>query len=863
MEERYQEAIEKIEAVANSKGTVLNLSSLALTQLPSELFELRQLKELYIQNNCLNTLSDHLGKLTQLQKLDASNNQILQIPKTISNLTQLVELDLSDNQISGLPREMGHLQHLQRIDLGKNRLSGLPKAVKQLTQLRELYLNSNKLAALHESIGQLKRLQKFYLNGNNINKLPSAIGELSELQLLDIENNKLSSLPPMLGKLHYLQELYLANNQISNLPNEIGNLSRLRVLDLSRNYLASLPTEMSRLKSLKSNRNGAEWNKGLNLKGNRFNVPDEVLGREPASIIQYIHDLQASKKNKPLYEAKLIFIGSGYVGKTSLINMITAGHFDNNEKLTDGIEIRDWKIRRGRDEIKLHIWDFGGQEIMHATHKFFMTSRSAYVLVSNPRAEDKYGDSELEYWLKLIRSYAGNVPIVVAINKCETHKVSIPKGEIKDKYPNVVGFVETSCANNVGIGELKRMIRRAISQLKHIDDLLPQSYFDIKARLEEHNEDYIQYDDYERICKEVDPDFKVNSMSTLVNLLHDLGVMLNFSEDRRLRETQVLNPEWVTKGVYQIISSQRLIKKRGILTVREISRLLDLSKYPTERERFYLMDIMERFELAYQMPDVRDTYFIPGAFPIDRPAKLEWMNKGKERLFFQYHYDVMPSSIMSRFIVKVHPFIRGRDYWRNGVILKKGHCDALVKADPNERMILIEIVGKSNKRDVLAFIRSQFDIIHARLSQLNVSQKIPVDDEGKVVLDYEDLLFLEEIGEEYVAVRELRKKVSVKKLLNGIETEGARQEHRRREQAEIKTTNMEISSVPTDLIGRAHQFAGMEDNKDMGDKLPSKKNWREQIWWQIVGGIAVLAALAELTGFTLKEIWDAVFEATK
>ena len=615
---------------------------------------------------------------------------------------------------------------------------------------------------------------------------------------------------------------------------------------------------MAKLKRLKSNSNGAEWNRGLNLKGNRFNVPDEVLGREPASIIQYIHDLQASKKNKPLYEAKLIFIGSGFVGKTSLINMVTAGHFDNNETITDGIEIREWKIRRGRDEIKLHVWDFGGQEIMHATHKFFMTSRSAYVLVSKPRAEDKYGDSELEYWLKLIRSYAGNVPIVVAINKCETHKVSIAKGELKDKYPNIVGFVETSCAKNVGIGELKRTIRRAITQLKHIDDLLPQSYFDIKARLEEHNEDYIQYNDYERICKEVDPDFNSNSMHTLVNLLHDLGVMLNFSQDRRLRETQVLNPEWVTKGVYQIISSNRLVKKRGILTVREIAKLLDPAKYPSERERFYIMDIMERFELAYQMPDVRETYFIPGAFPIDKPKKLDWNNKTKEHLFFQYHYDVMPSSIMSRFIVKVHPFIRGRDYWRNGVILTKGHCDALVKADPSERIIYIEIVGKSNKRDVLAFIRSQFDIIHARLNQLSVSQKIPVDEKGEVVLDFEDLLFLEEIGDEFVAVRELGKRVSVKKLLNGIEEEGVRQVNRLQKKAEIKNTDMEITPVPTDLVERAHQFAMMSDGTDMGEKPPAK-SWRQQIWWQIVGGVALLAALAELTGFTLKEIWDALF----
>ncbi|MBK8721294.1 MAG: hypothetical protein IPL95_03105 [Saprospiraceae bacterium] len=42
----------------------------------------------------------------------------------------------------------------------------------------------------------------------------------------------------------------------------------------------------------------------------------------------------------------------------------------NNPNLakTDGIEISDWTVKR--DKIKVHIWDFGGQEIMHATHKF-------------------------------------------------------------------------------------------------------------------------------------------------------------------------------------------------------------------------------------------------------------------------------------------------------------------------------------------------------------------------------------------------------------------------------------------------------------------------------------------------------------
>ena len=35
------------------------------------------------------------------------------------------------------------------------------------------------------------------------------------------------------------------------------------------------------------------------------------------------------------------------------------------------------------------MWDFGGQEIYHATHQFFLTRRSLYVLVDDTRKDDK------------------------------------------------------------------------------------------------------------------------------------------------------------------------------------------------------------------------------------------------------------------------------------------------------------------------------------------------------------------------------------------------------------------------------------------------------------------------------------------
>lgn len=45
-----------------------------------------------------------------------------------------------------------------------------------------------------------------------------------------------------------------------------------------------------------------------------------------------------------------------------------------------------WPIRlKGEEDVRLHVWDFGGQEIMHATHQFFLTERSLYLLVLSGR----------------------------------------------------------------------------------------------------------------------------------------------------------------------------------------------------------------------------------------------------------------------------------------------------------------------------------------------------------------------------------------------------------------------------------------------------------------------------------------------
>lgn len=697
-----------------------------------------------------------------LESYDLARNEI---ENALLNRSKI--LDLSSVYIEGVlrppkPEEQSRSMRYANRNLF---LEYLPSEISELVDLEILIINGVGLTQLGDELSALKKLKILKISDNNLESIPDKIFEFNNLIELDLSNNKLSKIPQSIFSLKNLKTLRLKGNKILNIPTGIGRLKNLNILDLTSNMLEQLPFEITNLKKISS----------LLLGNNRIEIPEEILHLEPNKILNYIKDLNSSDR-KPLHEAKVIFLGNGNVGKTSLIKRLIKNQFDSNELKTNGISITDWEIKRNDDEIKLHIWDFGGQEIMHATHKFFMTKRSIYVLVINPRVEDNHGESDLEYWVKLIRSYAANVPIIVVINKCETHPVSIEVNSLSNKYPEIKSFVETSCAKNIGIDLLKTELQKALNFINHIDDQLPISYFKIKDELVKTNEDYIEYNEYERICNSIIPEMDGTSKETLVSLLHDLGIMLNFRKERLLKDTQVLNPEWVTNGVYQIITSDDLIKRKGVITLKDIKNSLDSSFYQNEKEQFFIIDIMNSFELSYKFPGIKNHYFVvPGAFSKDRPL-FKWETKDKSVLRFQYHYDILPNSIITRFMVKMHRRIREKDYWRNGIVLQFKNCEALIRADNIDKVIFIEVVNNGtkikldNKRTALEIIRDNIENIHSQFEGLKITRKIPIDEEGVVLVNYDDLLIYEEAGEEDIFVPKLMKKIKVTELLFGVDS---------------------------------------------------------------------------------------------
>ncbi|MDY7004722.1 MAG: leucine-rich repeat domain-containing protein, partial [Cyanobacteriota bacterium] len=216
-----------------------------------------------------------------------------------------------------------------RLDLRSNQLTTLPESISQLTNLTWLYLHGNKLTTLPESISQLTNLTWLYLHGNKLTTLPESITQLTNLTWLNLHNNQLTTLPESITQLTNLTQLNLHGNKLTTLPESISQLTNLTRLDLSENPLETPPIEIAK--------------KGIK------------------AIREYFQQIKAEGTDY-LYEAKLLILGEGGAGKTTLANKIQNPNYQlRDEDSTKGIEVHQWNFpTKNQHDFQMNIWDFGG-----------------------------------------------------------------------------------------------------------------------------------------------------------------------------------------------------------------------------------------------------------------------------------------------------------------------------------------------------------------------------------------------------------------------------------------------------------------------------------------------------------------------
>jgi internalin A len=368
--------------------------------------------------------------------------------------------------------------------------------------------------------------------------------------------------------------------------------------------------------------------------------------------------------------------------------------------------------------------------------------------------------------------------VIIVGNKKDEQPLDINRKALREKYPNIQAIIETSCPNNEGIEELHAAILKQVGNLKEVYDLLPLSWLEVKQQLEAMTQDFISYNSYIGICHQ-NKIAEEQSQDQLIDLLHRLGLVLNFRDHPILKGTNILKPEWVTEGIYALLSDETLKKEsKGIFTTADLSRILDAARYPTNRHN-YLIELMKEFELCFEIDCKPIQYLIPAILPKDEPQDTELQG---DTLEFQYHYRVLPNSIISRFIVNTSDYVHNQTYWRSDVMLayqeNKEICNiARIRSDSEDEKIFIAISGgKKTRRSFLSIIRSIFQKIHSNFSNLEITEWVAIPDYPNAEpLNYQDLLIAEDAGEATVFVAKIRQKIDISKLLEGYASKQERQ----------------------------------------------------------------------------------------
>ncbi|MDM8552482.1 COR domain-containing protein [Desulfobacterales bacterium HSG2] len=750
---QLSELPEKIAELKNL--SMLDLSSNQLSELPEKIAQLKNLTTLNLNFNQLNTLPEEIGQLANLSQLYSSFNKLSELPKEIVQLKNLIELDLSSNQLSKFPKEIVQLKNLTQLHLMDNQLNELPKEIAQLKNLTTLYLMDNNLK-LPKEIAQLKNLTTLYLSNNKLAKLPEGITDLRNLSILNLSFNQLSELPKEIAQLKNLTQLYLMDNRLSKLPKEFLYLKKLEHLDIDENPLIFPPIE--------------------------------VVSQGLPAIMDY---LKKSDKDigQTLYETKLLIVGQGGVGKTCLIKRLISDEYPGEQATTEGIDIQKWEITapdRAKTRMTLNVWDFGGQEIYHATHQFFLTQRSLYIFAWDARQEEEYG--RIDYWLNTVETFAADSPILIIMNKSDERTKDLNLKDLRQRFPQIVASGKVSAKKGTGIRSLRQFIAKQARKLPLMGTLWPSSWLAVRRALEKTPRFHVPYQTYLQVCEKAG--IKEKEAGTLSRYLHDLGIILHFQDDILLKDTIIIRPEWGTDAVYKVLDAKPVRERNGVLYDTDLPEIWsDRKLYPPDRYAVILR-LMANFELAFPFGDGNGHIVAELLSPKD--VEYDW--KPPDPLQFEYHYEFLPAGIITRLIVRMHEFLirhEGRHLcWREGAYFEYEGSQAVVRINPYTRIAVIQIQGPA-KREFLAIIRSHFAAIHKTIRKIRFRERIPCicAPECGHRFDYNVLLKCEKKNKRTVMCEKTIEDVSVERLLDGIE----RAEIRRRKTGE---ENPSFRSVP-------------------------------------------------------------------
>ena len=161
---------------------------------------------------------------------------------------------------------------------------------------------------------------------------------------------------------------------------------------------------------------------------------------------EFFHDIELAGKGE-VRRCKVLMLGNGSAGKTCL-SLALHPETDPGEEArrlgtTHGVRFDEWiietEIERKARKVTAHIWDFGGQEIYHNTHRLFMEVGAVFVVLWKPEQDGKRAEVDengyqddwrpLRYWIDFVKMACPQRPeiLVVCSHRAERSEELVEK----------------------------------------------------------------------------------------------------------------------------------------------------------------------------------------------------------------------------------------------------------------------------------------------------------------------------------------------------------------------------------------------------------------------------------------------------
>ncbi|MFA6394131.1 MAG: leucine-rich repeat domain-containing protein [Patescibacteria group bacterium] len=116
--------------IIKESGATIDLSGKGLTEFPKDILSRPGVKKLILSNNRIKSLPSEIGELTDIEELYLDGNELTgALPGEIRKMSELKILDAHNNGLTGIPAEIGQLKNLQVINFSGNKIDTMPDEI--------------------------------------------------------------------------------------------------------------------------------------------------------------------------------------------------------------------------------------------------------------------------------------------------------------------------------------------------------------------------------------------------------------------------------------------------------------------------------------------------------------------------------------------------------------------------------------------------------------------------------------------------------------------------------------------------------------------------------------------------------------